>query len=34
MVGKFFGGQPAENPDPRIINGNAASAGQSPARRA
>jgi pyruvate,water dikinase len=28
MVGKFFGGQPPESPDPRIINGNGASAGQ------
>jgi pyruvate,water dikinase len=28
MVTKFFGGPPEENPDPRIINGNAASAGR------
>jgi len=27
MMNKFFGGLPAESPDPRIINGNAASAG-------
>jgi pyruvate,water dikinase len=28
MVSKFFGAPPPENPDPRIINGNAASAGK------
>ncbi|MBI2913034.1 MAG: hypothetical protein HYY03_03860, partial [Chloroflexi bacterium] len=28
MLGKFFGAPPAENPDPRLINGNAASAGK------
>lgn len=28
MVTKFFGGMPPESPDPRIINGNAASAGR------
>jgi pyruvate,water dikinase len=27
MAGKFFGGQPPESPDPRIINGNGASPG-------
>ena len=27
MLNKFFGGQPPESPDPRIINGNGASAG-------
>ena len=28
MLGKFFGAPPPEHPDPRMINGNAASAGQ------
>jgi phosphohistidine swiveling domain-containing protein len=28
LVSKFFGGQPEKNPDPRVINGNGASAGQ------
>jgi len=28
MVAKFFGAPPTENPDPRLINGNAASAGK------
>ncbi|MGB2694529.1 MAG: PEP-utilizing enzyme [Dehalococcoidia bacterium] len=28
MVSKFFGAPPEQNPDPRIINGNAASAGK------
>jgi phosphohistidine swiveling domain-containing protein len=28
MLGKFFGAPPEKNPDPRILNGNAASAGK------